>query len=266
MPRFAANIQLMFKEYPFLERFAAAKRAGFQAVECQSPYAHSIADIKEQLDRTGLSLVLINTRPGDPAVDGYGLGALAGREAEFQARVDQALDYAAALNVPKIHAMAGDCGDTSENAACFVRNIRAAGEKAAALNKTILIEPLNPRDRPNYFLRSTVRAADFLVEIGLANVQLQFDAYHVQIIEGNVVHRFQQLEPLIGHVQNAGVPDRHEPDGGELDYPVFFRTLDASDYRGWIGAEYNPRGKTEDGLGWARPYGITPLSSRAGTD
>jgi hydroxypyruvate isomerase len=245
MPRFAANIQLMFKEYPFLERFAAAKRAGFQAVECQSPYAHSIADIKEQLDRTGLSLVLINTRPGDPAVDGYGLGALAGREAEFQARVDQALDYAIALNVPKIHAMAGDCGDTSENAACFVRNIRAAGEKAAALNKTILIEPLNPRDRPNYFLRSTVRAADFLVEIGLANVQLQFDAYHVQI---------------------AGVPDRHEPDGGELDYPVFFRTLDASDYRGWIGAEYNPRGKTEDGLGWARPYGITPLSSRAGTD
>jgi hydroxypyruvate isomerase len=265
MPRLAANIQLMFKEYPFLERFEAAKRAGFQAVECQSPYAHSIADIKAKLDRTGLSLVLINTRPGD-ANEGYGLGALAGYEAEFQARVDQALEYATALNVPKIHAMAGDCGDTSENAACFVKNIRKAGEKAALLNKTILIEPLNPRDRPNYFLRSTMRAADFLVEIGLANVQLQFDAYHVQIIEGNVIHRFQQLEPLIGHVQIAGVPDRHEPDEGELDYPAFFRALDASGYKGWVGAEYNPRGRTEAGLGWAKPYGIVPLSSRAGND
>jgi 2-dehydrotetronate isomerase len=168
--------------------------------------------------------------------------------------------------VPKIHAMAGDCGDTPENAACFVGNIREAGEKAARLGKTILIEPLNPRDRPNYFLRSTVRAADFLVEIGLANVQLQFDAYHVQIIEGNVAHRFRQLEPLIGHVQIAGVPDRHEPDEGELDYPAFFRALDASGYRGWVGAEYNPRGRTEEGLGWARPYGIAPLSSRAGND
>jgi hydroxypyruvate isomerase len=263
MPRFAANIQLMFKEYPFLQRFAAAKRAGFKAVECQSPYGHSIAEIKAELDRTGLQLVLINTRPGD-ANEGYGLGAFAGREAEFQARVDQALDYAAALNVPKIHAMAGDCGDTPENAACFVGNIREAGEKAARLNKTILIEPLNPRDRPNYFLRSTVRAADFLVEIGLANVQLQFDAYHVQIIEGNAVHRFQQLEPLVGHVQIAGVPDRHEPDRGEFDYPAFFQVLDASSYRGWVGAEYNPRGRTEDGVGWAKPYGISPLSSCAG--
>lgn len=263
MPRFAANIQLMFKEYPFLERFAAAKHAGFKAVECQSPYGHSIAEIKAELDRTGLELVLINTRPGD-ANEGYGLGARAGFEAEFQARVDQALEYASALNVPKIHAMAGDCCDTPENAACFIGNVREAGGKAGKLNKTILIEPLNPRDRPNYFLRSTVHAADFLVEIGLANVQLQFDAYHVQITEGNAVHRFRQLEPLIGHVQVAGVPDRHEPDEGELDYPAFFRALDTSGYTGWVGAEYHPRGKTEKGLGWAKPYGISPLSSCAG--
>jgi len=265
MPRFAANIQLMFKEYPFLDRFEAARRAGFEAVECQSPYAHSIDELRRAIGGTGLEFVLINTRPGD-AAEGFGLGAVAGREAEFQARVDQALDYAEALNVPKIHAMAGDCGDTPSNAACFVRNIREAGEKAADRNKTILIEPLNPRDRPNYFLRSTVRAADFLVEIGLANVRLQFDAYHVQIIEGDVVHRFQQLEPLIGHVQIAGVPDRHEPDEGELDYPAFFRALDASGYVDWVGAEYNPRGKTEDGLGWAKPWGIKPLSSRGGSD
>lgn len=266
MPRFAANIQLMFKEYPFLERFAAARRAGFEAVECQSPYAHSIADLKEQIDRESLSFVLFNTRPGDAAVDGFGLGAMVGFETEFQTRVDQALEYATALGVPKIHAMAGDCGDTPENAACFVKNIRTAGEKAADRGKTILIEPLNPRDRPNYFLRSTTRAADFLVEIGLANVQLQFDAYHVQLIEGNVIHRFQQLEPLIGHVQIAGVPDRHEPDEGKLDYPAFFSALDTSGYKDWVGAEYNPRGLTEDGLGWAKPYGITPLSSRAGND
>ncbi len=266
MPRFAANIQLMFKEYPFLERFEAAQRAGFKAVECQSPYAHSIDELQRAIAPTGLEFALINTRPGDPAVDGFGLGAMPGYEREFQARVDQALDYAEALNVPKIHAMAGDCGDKPDNAACFVRNIREAGEKAADRNKTILIEPLNPRDRPNYFLRSTVRAADFLVEIGLANVRLQFDAYHVQIIEGNVVHRFQQLLPLIGHVQVAGVPDRHEPDGGELDYPAFFRALDTAGYRDWVGAEYHPRGKTEAGLGWARPYDVSPLPPRAGND
>lgn len=261
MPRFAANIQLMFKEYPFLERFEAARRAGFRAVECQSPYAHSIAELKERLDRSGLSLALINTRPGDPAIEGYGLGAMAGSEAEFQARVDQALDYAVALNVPKIHAMAGDCGDTPSNAACFVANIRAAGEKAAALGKTILIEPLNPRDRPHYFLRSTTRAAAFLADIDLANVKLQFDAYHVQIIEGDAAHRLRQLAPLIGHVQIAGVPSRHEPDAGELDCPAFFEALDSVGYDGWVGAEYHPRARTEDGLGWARPYGIAPLSS-----
>lgn len=261
MPQFAANIQLMFNEYPFLDRFEAAKRAGFKAVECQSPYAHSIEEIRERLDRTGLFLALINTRPGDPAVEGFGLGAMAGFEAEFQARVDQALDYAEALGVPKIHAMAGDCGDTPENAACFAANIREAGKKAAKRDKTILIEPLNPRDRPNYFLRSTTRAADFLVEIGLANVKLQFDAYHIEIIEGNVVHRLNQLLPLVGHVQVAGVPSRHEPDEGELDYLAFFRALDAAGYDGWVGAEYRPRARTEDGLGWAKPYGIVPLSS-----
>ncbi len=260
MPRFAANIQLMFNEYPFLDRFEAAKRAGFKAVECQSPYDHSTVKLKEQLDRTGLVLALINTRPGDPAVDGFGLGAMAGREAEFQARVDQALDYADVLHVPKIHAMAGDCGDTPENASCFVNNMREAGEKTAMRGKTILIEPLNPRDRPNYFLQATTRAADFIVEIGLANVMLQFDAYHVQIIEGDVVHRLKQLAPLIGHVQIAGVPSRAEPDEGEVDYPLFFKALDDTGYDGWVGAEYRPRARTEDGLGWAKPYGVLPLS------
>lgn len=260
MPRFAANIQLMFNEYPFLDRFEAARRVGFKAVECQSPYGHSIGDIRSKLDQTGLTLALINTRPGDPAIDGFGLGAMAGREAEFQARVDQALEYADALGVQKIHAMAGDCGDTLENSACFVSNIREAGEKAAEYGKTILIEPLNPRDRPNYFLRATTRAADFVVEIGLANVKLQFDAYHVQIIEGNVLRRLKQLIPLIGHVQIAGVPTRAEPDEGEVDYPAFFKALDEVGYDGWVGAEYRPRARTEDGLGWAKPYGVLPLS------
>jgi 2-dehydrotetronate isomerase len=260
MPRFAANIQFLFNEYPFLDRFEAAKRAGFKAVECQSPYDHSIGALKESLGSTGLYLALINTRPGDPAIDGFGLGAMAGREAEFQQRVDQALNYADALGVPKIHAMAGDCGDTSENARCFVNNIREAGEKAAERGKIILIEPLNPRDRPNYFLQATTRAADFVVEIGLANVKLQFDAYHVQIIEGEVVHRLKQLAPLIGHVQIAGVPARAEPDEGEIDYPAFFKALDEVGYDGWVGAEYRPRGRTENGLDWAKPYGVLPLS------
>ena len=152
MPRFAANISLMFAEHPFLDRFEAAASAGFKAIECQSCYEHAIPAIKERLERTGLALALINTRPGDPAIDGFGLAASAGREIEFQARVDQALDYAGVLGVAKIHAMAGDGLDTLENARAFVNNIREAGEKAAARGKTILVEPLNPRDRPGYFV------------------------------------------------------------------------------------------------------------------
>jgi 2-dehydrotetronate isomerase len=258
VPRFAANISLMFAEHPFLDRFEAATAAGFKAVECQSCYEHTIPAIKERLDRTGLVLALINTRPGDPASDGFGLAAAAGREREFQARLDQALDYAASLGVANIHAMAGDGVDTPENARAFVDNIRAAGEKAAARGKTILIEPLNLRDRPNYFLRSMARAADFIAEVGLANVKLQFDAYHVALIEGEVVRRLKELAPIVGHVQIAGVPARHEPDEGEVDYPAFFAALDGIGYDGWVGAEYRPRARTEDGLGWARPYGIVP--------
>jgi 2-dehydrotetronate isomerase len=258
VPRFAANISLMFAEHPFLDRFEAAAAAGFKAVECQSCYEHAIPAIKERLERTGLVLALINTRPGDPAIDGFGLAATAGREMEFQARVDQALDYAASLGVTKIHAMAGDGFDVPENARAFVNNIRTAGEKAAARGKTILIEPLNPRDRPNYFLRSITRAADFIVEVGLANVKLQFDAYHVALMEGDVIQRLKEFAPLIGHVQIAGVPARHEPDEGEVDYPAFFATLEEIGYDGWVGAEYRPRGRTEDGLGWARRYGIAP--------
>ena len=258
VPRFAANISLLFAEHPFLDRFEAAAAAGFKAVECQSCYEHAISAIKERLGRTGLTLALINTRPGDPAIDGFGLAAAAGREAEFQARVDQALDYAVSLGVAKIHAMAGDGLNTPENARAFVANIRAAGEKAAARGKTILIEPLNPRDRPDYFLRSTMRAADFVVEVGLANVKLQFDAYHVALIEGDAIRRFKEFAPLIGHVQIAGVPARHEPDEGDVDYPAFFAALDGIGYDDWVGAEYRPRARTEDGLGWAKPYGIVP--------
>jgi hydroxypyruvate isomerase len=136
--------------------------------------------------------------------------------------------------------------------------MRAAGKKAAARGKTILIEPLNPRDRPHYFLRSTARSADFIAEVGLASVKLQFDAYHVALIEGAVIRRLQELAPLVGHVQIAGVPTRNEPDEGEVDYPAFFAALDRIGYDGWVGAEYRPRARTEDGLGWAKPYGIVP--------
>jgi hydroxypyruvate isomerase len=258
VPRYDANISLMFAEHPFLDRIEAAAAAGFKAVECQSCYEYAIPAIKERLERTGLTLALINTRPGDPATDGFGLAAAAGREREFQARVDQALDYATLLGVANIHAMAGDGLDTPGNARVFVDNIRAAGEKAATRGKTILIEPLNPRARPNYFLRSTARAADFIVEVGLANVKLQFDAYHAALIEGDVIWRLKELAPLVGHVQIAGVPMRHEPDEGEVDYPAFFAALDGIGYDGWVGAEYRPRARTEDGLGWARPHGIVP--------
>jgi hydroxypyruvate isomerase len=256
MPRFSANLGHLFPELPLIERIGAAASAGFKAIELQQPYELAPSAVKAEIDRHGLTMLNLNS-PASAAGEA-GLAAVAGREAEFQARIDQALDYAVSLGVAKIHAMAGDGLNTPENARAFVNNIRAAGEKAAARGKTILIEPINPRDRPNYFLRSTIRAADFIVEVGLANVKLQFDAYHVALIEGDAIRRLKEFAPLIGHVQIAGVPARHEPDEGDVDYPAFFAALDGIGYDGWVGAEYRPRARTEDGLGWAKPNGIVP--------
>jgi hydroxypyruvate isomerase len=262
MPRFAANITFLFNEHELLDRFDAAAAAGFEAVECLWPYEHPIAALKERLERNKLKLVLVNTARGDPAKGEGGLCAVPGREADFMAQFEQALSFADALGAPVIHALAGHVPETRESVRCYLANLKRAGSKAADHGKIITIEPLNARDMPSYFLQRSERAAEFIGEIGLSNVKLQFDVYHVQISEGDLQRRIERLAPIIGHVQVAAVPSRHEPDEGEVHFPAIFETFDRIGYDGWISAEYRPRGRTEDGLGWLRPYGIVPRRAR----
>lgn len=258
MPRFSANLGLLFPDRPLIERFAAAAAAGFKAVETQTPFEAPAAAVKAELDRLGLTMLAINTtmgRPGDT-----GLAAVPGREREFAAAIDQALDYVVAIGGTGIHCVAGVVPPEQRPAAekTMIANMTAAADKAAKANITLLLEPLNRVDRPDFFLAYVEQAADLIGKIGRTNVKLQYDFYHVQIMQGDLIRRFQRLMPIIGHVQAASVPKRTEPDEGEINYPEVFKAVDAAGYTGWIGAEYNPRGRTEDGLGWAREYGVVP--------
>lgn len=253
MFRFAANLNMLFGERPFRERFAAAAAAGFSAVEMQHPYAEPIATLKELLEGHALDCVLINN-PFAPESGDFGCAALSGREDDFREKIDLALSYAHGLGARCIHVMAGDGARDERNAETFVANLRQAGQSAAEFGATLLIEPLNPRDRPNYFLRYTDQAREIIEAVALDNVRLQFDIYHVQVTEGDLVRRIEKLAPLIGHVQVAGVPERNEPDRGEVNIGYLFEALKRSGYAGCIGCEYRPAGKTEDGLGWMTPY------------
>lgn len=251
LPRFAANLTLMFAERHFLDRFAAARSAGFDAVECQFPYEHEPEALREALEREGLELALFNLSPGNWSAGDRGLAALPSRRDEFEASVGVAIAYAEALDVKRLHLMAG-LADPAEPAAreayrdALARACDAAGEIGAG----ILIEPLNGRDAPGYFLRDFEFAAELIEGSGLSNLKLQFDVYHRQIIRGDVIRGLETLMPLIGHVQVASVPDRHEPGSGELDDEKIFAALDRIGYRGFVGCEYRPAGRTEDGLGW----------------
>jgi 2-dehydrotetronate isomerase len=257
MPRFAANLAYMFAERPMMERFGAAAAAGFKAVELQFPYDLAPTDVRAELQRHGLVQLGINTQLR-PHGGESGLGAVPGREREFAEVFAKALDYVVAIGGSAIHTMAGVVAPELRPAAerVFVANYTRAADLAAEKNITVLIEPLNPRDRPGYFVGRVEQAADLIAQIGRPNVKIQFDFYHVQIISGDLIKRVEKFLPAIGHVQIAAVPSRAEPDEGEVSYPALFDALDRLGYAGWIGCEYKPRGRTEDGLGWGRRYGL----------
>lgn len=257
MPRFAANLSYLFTERPFLERFAAAQAAGFAAVEFHFPYEHDRAALAEVVLTSGLDVVLFNLPPGDWAAGERGIACLPGREAEFAASVDQALQYAAILGNRRLHIMAGVPSADVSAALCaqtYRENLRLACTKLAAAGRTALIEPINTRDMPGYFLSRQRQAEETITAVAAPNLRLQLDFYHLQITEGDLSVNYQRSRARVEHIQIAGVPERHEPDDGEVNYPYLFALLDASGYSGWVGCEYRPRGNTSAGLGWLRAW------------
>lgn len=252
MPRFAANIAYLFSEIPLLERPAAAALGGFDAVEGQFPYDTPAPALRAEIERRGLTMLGINTERGTE--ERFGLAAVPNCEREFEALFAQALDYIVAVGGTAIHVLAGNL-DVDERPAAertFIGNLSRAADLAAPKNITVLIEPINNRDRPKYFLNRAEHAADIIAKIGKPNIRIQFDLYHAQIMGGDLIRRFEAHLPLIGHVQIAAVPSRHEPDEGEVCYPEIFKAIDASGYTGWVAAEYFPRAATQDGLAWLK--------------
>ena len=259
MPKFAANLSMMFQDLGFLERFDAAAWAGFAGVEFLFPYDHAPEAVAAALHRNRLSLALFNTVPGDWGGGERGIAALPGREEEFRAGVDKAIVYARVTGCPLIHAMAGlwpEGRNKAEGERVYLDNLRWAADRAAAAELTVVIEPINTRDIPGYFLNYTAQAMRIIEKVGRANLKLQLDLYHVQIMEGDLAAKVRTLAGAYPHVQIAGNPGRHEPDVGEIHYPYLFDLLDEIGYRGWIGCEYRPKGDTVAGLGWAAKYGI----------
>jgi hydroxypyruvate isomerase len=255
MPKFAANLSMMFNEVPFPARFAVAAAAGFRGVEFLFPYELPPQEVARLLADARLDNALFNLPPGDWAADERGLASLPGREADFRASVEVAIEYALALGTPTLHAMCGLVpagADRAAHRAVYIANLRHAARALAPHGRTLVIEPINPRDMPGYFLSSQADAHAIREAVGEPNLKVQMDLYHAQIVEGDLAVKLRRHVADIGHVQIAGVPDRHEPDEGEVNYPYLFRLLDELGYRGWVGCEYRPRGRTEDGLGWLR--------------
>lgn len=259
MPRFAANLGYLFTERPLLERIDAAAAAGFKAIELQFPYDVPATAVRAAIEKNRLTILGLNTPPGGREGE-FGLAAVPGREKDWQVLFTRALDYANAIGASAIHCLAGKVAPEQRPAAdrVFVDNLARAADLAAATKITLLIEPINGRDRPNYFLNHVEHAADVVAKVAKPNVRVQFDFYHVQIVGGDLIHRLEKFLPVIGHLQCAAVPTRHEPDEGEINYPAVFEAVDRLGYQGWIGAEYRPRARTEEGLGWVRKYGVVP--------
>ncbi len=253
MPKFAANLSMMFNEWEFLDRFEAAASAGFTAVEFLFPYAFPPDAIAERLQRHGLTQALFNLPPGDWDKGERGLAALPERMDDFRASVLKALPYAAATGAKRLHMMSGLANRSDAAAiAAYTSAIRFACEKLAPLGIDLVIEPINGRDMPGYFLNDFGFAAELITSLGVSNLKLQYDIYHRQILHGDVMKSLESLMPMIGHVQIAAVPKRHEPGTGELDDARIFRHLDALGYDGYVGCEYRPENGTLEGLGWMR--------------
>lgn len=260
MPRFAANLSMMYVEHDFLDRFAAAAADGFDAVEFLFPYDFEPAEIASRLADNGLQQVLFNAPPGDFAGGERGMACLAERRDEFRRSiVEKALPYALALRCPRLHVMAGLMPAGIARAALhevYLDNLAWAAGQAASAGLDLLIEPINTRDMPGYLLNRQGEAHQIVEQIGAPNLKVQMDLYHCQIVEGDVAMKLRQYLPTgrVGHLQIAGVPDRHEPDQGELNYPYLFEQLDLLGWQGHIGCEYRPRAGTSAGLGWLKAW------------
>ena len=253
MPRLCANLSMMFNEVPFLDRFEAASRAGFKGVEFLFPYDHPAADIRQRLDANGLTQVLFNAPPGDWAGGERGTASLPGRQQEFRDGVQRALDYAGALGNTLLHVMAGIPPSSlrpGTAAALYASNIAWAAEQASPHGITVVLEPINHRDMPGFFLNTQAQGAAYVDAFGRDRVGLQFDVYHCQVTEGDVTKRMAALMPLIAHIQIADVPARNEPGTGEIGWPFVFTEMDRLGYAGWVGCEYRPAGDTVQGLAW----------------
>jgi hydroxypyruvate isomerase len=262
MPRFAANLTMMFNEWSFLDRFAAAADAGFAAVEFLFPYDYSPDAIAQGLSRNNLTLALFNLPPGDWAAGERGFAALPDRLADLQRSVGTALPFAQATGVKRVHLMAGIADAHDPRSGQAYRTAAAwTAERVGREGLDLVIEPLNSRDMPGYYLNDFKLAETVIGELALPNFKLQFDVYHRQIMHGDVTMALRRLLPIVGHVQIASVPSRHEPAGEELSYPFLFDELDRLGYSGFVGCEYRPRGKTLDGLDWFTAAGgraVTP--------
>jgi hydroxypyruvate isomerase len=253
MPKFAANLSMLFTEVPFIERFAAARNAGFDAVEFLFPYAFDADDIAERLQRHQLQLVLHNTPPGDWNAGERGMACDPRRVDEFKASIHTALAYATELKVPRVHCMAGILpgGLAPERAReAYIANLQYAADQFAPHGIDVLIEPINSYDIPGYFLNGSRQALEILAEAARPNLGLQYDIYHMQRMEGELSNTIRACLPHIRHMQLADTPGRHEPGTGEINYPHLFRLLDELGYSGWIGCEYIPSASTEASLGW----------------
>lgn len=257
MPKFSANLGFLWPDRTLLERIEAAARAGFKAIELHWPYDFPAATIREACAAHGLSLLALNTPPGDLSKGDFGLGAVAGREAEFMRGFEQAADYVRAAGGSAIHVMTGVVPPEAKSAATEVvlANLVAAAAKAPDL--TLLLEPINQRDKPGYFYSTLAETAALIDRAGAPNLRIMFDAYHVGVSEGQVEALLARHLPNVGHVQIAAVPSRAEPDEGEVDYRAFFAALDRLGYAGWVGCEYRPRAGTDEGLGWVKTLGVS---------
>jgi len=259
MPKLAANLSYLFTELPLIERFGAAATVGFKGVEILNPYELTPEAIAAELEKHKLTQVLLNVPVGDPAKGERGLAALPGREADFMASFERAVRYARATNCKRIHVLAGITPPAALRAvaeAAYIGNLRRAAELVASEGITLQLEPLNSRDNPGYFIHTIGETLRSIERIDRPNVMLQFDLYHCQIMEGDLAAHVRALKGRFSHVQIAGVPGRHEPDVGEINYPYLLDLLDETGYQGWVAAEYRPKNGTVAGLGWARRWGI----------
>ncbi len=254
MPRLAANLSTLFTELEFPERFAAAAKAGFRYVEYQFPYQWKSGEIAQWARNAGVEVVLHNLPAGDFAKGDRGIACLPGRESEFRDGVERAIEYAGAVGCPRLNCLAGLAPADRRHFDVLVENVRFAARRLGAAGLSLVLEPINTRTVPGFFLSRSAHALEVLDAAGERNAGLQYDFFHMQIMEGDLARSVERLLPRIGHLQIADVPERHEPGSGEINFDFLLRHLDAIGYSGWVGCEYNPRGGTVEGLKWARPY------------